>query len=578
MTGLKEPPQKAATGRIARPTTIALLAALTLLAQSAPDTLRTGPQLSTFHSDVDDSNQPYALYLPKSFDPGKKYPLVVSLHQEDSNHRLNLRSLFGAATRLGGEADTEDMRYFPPVRDVDFIIACPYARGTMGYQGIAEKDVYDMLADVKRRFPVDEDRIYLTGISMGGAGALWLALTRPDVWAAVAPVSPLPGGVAEELAPNGLQLPIRLFHGDQDPVASVETSRRWQRKLQDSGVTADYLEFPGVRHNAWDLAYRNGAIFDWFAKFRRNPFPDRVRFVTRSYRYSSAYWVRIDGLTPGMAASIDAEWTANGEFHIQTQNIEGFTITVAPAHLPLVRQVGQAVPPASSSVLTVSIDATPVRVKPSPSLSFTKSAGRWQSGRFEPTGKRPGAEGPISEAVSARQIYVYGGSGARTAEELEARRKIAETAAAWSTARSRLALSLAVKADTAVTAADLDSADLILFGTPETNSVIARFAPSLPLALSPAAADFGLLFIAPIGKHYALVSSGLPWWTGADEANRSGNSLAPEQLRLLSSFGDYILFKGSLTNVVAEGRFDRNWKVPADAAQKLLSPGTVTVH
>ena len=341
MTGLKEPPQKAATGRIARPTTIALLAALTLLAQSGPDTLRTGPQLSTFHSDVDDSNQPYALYLPKSFDPGKKYPLVVSLHQEDSNHRLNLRSLFGAATRLGGEADTEDMRYFPPVRDVDFIIACPYARGTMGYQGIAEKDVYDMLADVKRRFPVDEDRIYLTGISMGGAGALWLALTRPDVWAAVAPVSPLPGGVAEELAPNGLQLPIRLFHGDQDPVASVETSRRWQRKLQDSGVTADYLEFPGVRHNAWDLAYRNGAIFDWFAKFRRNPFPDRVRFVTRSYRYSSAYWVRIDGLTPGMAASIDAEWTANGEFHIQTQNIEGFTITVAPAHLPLVRQVKQ---------------------------------------------------------------------------------------------------------------------------------------------------------------------------------------------------------------------------------------------
>ena len=177
--------------------------------------------------------------------------------------------------------------------------------------------------------------------------------------------------------------------------------------------------------------------------------------------------------------------------------------------------------------------------------------------------------------MSARQIYVYGGSGARTAEELEARRKIAETAAAWSTARSRLALSLAVKADTAVTAADLDSADLILFGTPETNSVIARFAPSLPLALSPAAADFGLLFI---GKHYALVSSGLPWWTGADDANRSVNSPVPEQLRLLSSFGDYILFKGSLTNVVAEGRFDRNWKVPADAAQKLLSPGTVTVH
>ena len=57
------------------------------------------------------------------------------------------------------------------------------------------------------------------------------------------------------------------------------------------------------------------------------------------------------------------------------------------------------------------------------------------------------------------------------------------------------------------------------------------------------------------------MSSGLPWWTGADEANRGGPPLAPPQYRLLSTFGDFIFFKGSLANVVAEGRFDRNWKV-----------------
>ncbi|MBZ5621674.1 MAG: dienelactone hydrolase family protein [Acidobacteriia bacterium] len=547
----------------ANPSTWALLTALVLWGQTGPESVRTGAQLASFHSDVDDSNQPYALYLPKSFTPGRKYPLVISLHQEDSNHRLNLRALFGPGTRLAGEADTEDLRYFPPVRDVDFIVACPYARGTMGYQGIAEKDVYDVLADVKRRFPVDEDRVYLTGISMGGSGALWLALTRPDVWAAVAPLCALPGLGADELAANALDLPIRLFHGDEDPIVSVASSRAWQRRLQDAGVPADYIEFPGIRHNAWDLAYRNGAIFDWFGKFRRNRFPDRVRFVTRSYRYDTAYWVHIDGLTPGLLASIDAAWTGNGELRIQTQNIDGFTIAVGPGH---------------TAPATVTIDGAAVRVKPAQTLAFTKAGGRWQAGRFALPAKRPGAEGPISEAVSARQIYVYGGAGARTAEELEARRKIAETAARWSTTRTRLALSLVVKEDAAVTGADIDSADLILFGTPETNSVIARLAPSLPLALSPAAADYGLLFIAPAGKHYALVSSGLPWWTGAEEANRGGNSLAPEQFRLLSTFGDYILFKGSIANVVAEGRFDRNWKVPADAAQKLLAPGTVIIH
>jgi enterochelin esterase-like enzyme len=114
----------------------------------------SGPQLATFHSDVDNSEQPYALYVPKSLAPGKRYPLVISLHEEDSNHRLNLRRIFGVISR-SGEIDPENMRTLPPVRDVDYLVATPSARGTMGYQGVAEKDVYDVLADVERRFPVD---------------------------------------------------------------------------------------------------------------------------------------------------------------------------------------------------------------------------------------------------------------------------------------------------------------------------------------------------------------------------------------------------------------------------------------
>ncbi|HLK66664.1 MAG TPA: prolyl oligopeptidase family serine peptidase [Bryobacteraceae bacterium] len=536
--------------------------ALMAWGQQVSGGVRTGPQQAFFHSNIDDSQQPYALYVPKSFDSSKKYPLVISLHQEESNHRLNLKAIFGVITRLGGETDTEDMRYFPPVRDVDFLVACPYARGTMGYRGIAEKDVYDILEDVKSRFPIDNDRVYLTGISMGGAGALWLAFTRPDLWAAVAPVCPQPMEGLEELAPNAIQLPVRLFHGDQDPIVPVEGSRVWQRRLQDAGVQADYLEFPGVRHNAWDMAYRNGAIFDWFAKYHRDRDPGRVRFVTRSYRYNSAYWVRIDGLTPGLLASIDASWHGT-ELGIQTRNVDGFTVRVGPGR---------------SAPRVVTIDGVAVRVKPGAPLAFTRVEGNWRAGAYPPTAKHPGAEGPISEAVSGRQIYVYGAGGAHTAEELAARRQVAESAAAWSTARSHLSLSLPVKSDGEVTAADIDSADLILFGTSETNSLIARFARSLPLSLSSAAPDYGLLFIAHDGKHYILVNSGLPWWTGAEETDRSAKSPAPEQFRLLSSFGDYILFKGSLKNVVAEGRFDRNWKVPAEAAARLSALAPVTVH
>ena len=537
-----------------------MAAAFLLPAQLPP---RTGAQALTFHSTVDDSDQPYALYLPPSFDPAKKYPLVVSLHSEDSTQRLNMRQLFGIAARYG-EADPPDMRYFPVSRTVEFIVACPSARGDMGYQGIAEQDVYDMLADVERRLPVDPDRVYLTGISMGGGGALWLALSRPDVWAAVAPLCPQPPPGAWEIAANAANVAVRLFQGDIDPIVAARKSRAWQRRFLDVDVPAEYIEYPGVRHNVWDLAYRNGALFDWLAPISRNRYPKTVRFVTRSYRYASAYWMHIDGLTPGSPGSIEATWTSRTALKVETSGIDGFTVT--PEQVP-------------AGPMTALVDGAAVKLRPAAPLSFTKASGEWRAGRFVPGGKRPGAEGPIWQAVAARHIYVYGSTGARTAEELDQRRERAATAADWSTPRSRLALRLPVKADTAVTAADLDSADVVLFGNSETNALIARFAPRLPLALNAGAADYGLLFIAPIGKHYALVSSGLPWWTGAEEARPLvGVSFAPPRFRLLQTFGDYILFKGSLANVVAEGRFNRDWKLPAEAAARMAATGTVTVR
>ncbi len=520
---------------------------------------QTGAQVTTFRSTVDNSEQPYALYVPRAFDPAKKYPLVISLHSEDTNHRINLRQVFGLSIR-SGETNPEDLRIFPVAQDPGFIVACPLARGMMNYQGIAEYDIFDVLGEVERRFPIDPDRVYLTGISMGGAAALRLALTRPDVWAGVAAICPAPLTGYDDLAANATNLPIRLFHGELDPIIPVANSRQWQRRLVDAGVAAEYIEYPGLRHNAWDLAYRGGGVFAWFDKLRRTRVPPRVRLLTRSYRDNSAYWVRIDGLTPGLVASVDARRGSAGGIAVETRNVDGFTLSL------------------DSPATSVTVDGLALRVRPSATPSFAKAAGKWRAGRFEPAGKRPGAEGPIAQAVAGRQIYVYGSVGARSEAELQARKSAAEKAATWSSPRARLPLTWPVKVDTAVTAEDLETADLVLFGTGETNTVIARLAPRLPLALNAGAADYGLLFIAPAGKHYALVSSGLPWWTGADEAERGGPRDAPEQYRLLSTFGDYILFKGSLANVVAEGRFDTNWKVPAGDAAKMQASGTVTIH
>ena len=440
-------------------------AAALLAAQSDREAVKTGAQLPEVVSSVDGSTQPYALYVPKSFRPDQTYPLLITLHSEESNHRLSLKQVFGAPTRYG-MADTEDLRYFPLVRDEGFIVAAPLARGTMGYQGIAERDVYDVLADVERRFPVDPDRVYLTGISMGGGGALWLALTRPDVWAAVAPVCPstIPG--SEALAANALNLPIRLFHGDQDPIVPVETSRAWQRRLLDAGVPADYMEYPGVRHNAWDIAYRNGSDLRLARQVPAPPLSRsralRHRILPLQRRLLGAHR-RSDARRAGLHRRASLRRQGRSD-HPERRRLHP---VARPAGLPADHRWHR-----------------PPRQTRGGALLHPRS-GRWRAGLYRPVGKQPGAEGPISDAVSGRQIYVYGSLGAGTADELEARRKIAAAAAHWSTYRARLNLSFPVKPDTAITAEDLATSDLILFGTAETNSMIARFSPRLPLELRP---------------------------------------------------------------------------------------------
>jgi len=529
---------------------------------SATQTTPTGPRLASFRSSVDGTDQPYALYLPRQFDASKKWPLVVSLHAEETNHSVNLVELLGTTNRPG-EMGVGVGGGFTRLRDVDFIVACPFARGTMGYRGIAEQDVYDMLEGVERRQPVDLERVYLTGISMGGGGALRLALTRPDVWAAVAPVSAVPVEGTEELAPNALNLPVRIFHGALDPAAPAAGAREWQRRLLDAGAPAEYIEYPGVLHNAWERAYRgNPSVFDWFAEHSRNTAPERVRLVARSYRYGSAYWIRMDGIAPGALASVDARLTGKNAARVETSDVDGFTILAKGLSLPAV----------------VTVDGAAIRVRAG-ALSFSKIDGRWRQGLPAPNGKRAGAEGPIAAAVAGRHIYVYGTADHPPAEVAAARRAMAEKAADWSAPPyARAAVTFEVKADAEVTDADLENDDLVVFGERGTNALIARFAQNLPLELNPGAADYGLLFIAPIGKHYALVSSGLPWWTGAEEAQRGGDPFEPPAYRLLTTFKDYIIFRGSLGNAIAEGYFDRNWKVTAEAAAKMAVAGVVNIR
>lgn len=529
--------------------------------------LSPGPQVLSFFSNTDDTEQPYALYLPKKYSEKKKYPLVVMLHGAGSNHRLALRRVFGKSN-VNDETDVEASLYFPEWKDINYIVAAPYARGTAGYQGFVEKDVYDMLADIKKRFNIDENRIYLTGLSMGGGGTMWLALTRPDIWAAIAPVCPATPEKDTRLADNLLNVPAHFFHGDADQAVPVKISREWVKHLKEKGFTAEYAEYAGVGHNSWEKAYKNGFIFSWFDKFRRNPYPDRARFVSYQYKYNRAYWVQLDRFTPEKGAAIDARFTGKNQIVVNTLRLDAFTL--------LLKDHPQFNP---SKPLRMLVDGQKFHFAVKDRASFhKKDSTSWEAGPYVPApdSKQPGAGGPVGAAFADRHVYVYGTLDKPSPEVLKARMDTALRAADWSVDRGwflgRIKFYPRVIADKDVRPSDLESSNLILFGTKETNGIIAKYNDRLPIALNGNAADHGLLYIFPVDGHYVVVSSGLPWWTGAE---MTGFRFLPPPQGMLNAFKDFVFFKGSVKNVLAEGYFDENWKLPEAAVQAFKASGVV---
>lgn len=542
---------------------------LTMFAQK----LSSGPQVLTFHSDVDDTEQPYGLYLPKNYNPKKKYPFVVMLHGAGSNHRLSLRRVFGKSNAQG-ESDVEASRYFPEWKDVDYIVVSSFARGTMGYQGVVEKDVMDMIADAKKRFSIDENRTYLTGLSMGGGGTMWIGLSHPDVWAAIAPVCPAPPQGTLELVPNALNFPMYFFQGDKDPAVKVDSTRKWVQRFKDAGTKVEYTEYPGVQHNSWENAYKDEFIFEWFSKFKRNPFPERVRFATSQYKHDKAYWVTFNEFIVGKTASIDAKFTAKNHIEISTLGSSLNTFTLNLENHPKFK---------AKDALEVIIDGKTISTQKGSVVTFSKNSGTWAESTYSPAelAKKVGTEGPMTEAIADRHIYVYGTAGNPSAEELTKRRNDAQKAAEWSVYRGdfigRIMVFPRTLSDKEVRPSDIESSNLILFGTKETNTLIQKFADKLPIELNASATDYGLAYTFPVGNRYVLVNSGLPWWTVVDAPNgpvtRQG---LPVAMNALGRFQDFVLFKGTMTNVISGGRFDNNWKLPNAEAEKLKATGVIT--
>jgi predicted peptidase len=199
---------------------------------------------------------PYLLYLPEDYDPaqGKRWPLVFFLH--------------GAGER---GSDPRDIAVYGfPLRveqgeKYPFIMVSPQCpRNSWWTLQIEALDA--LLSEIESTYAVDPERIYLTGISMGGYGAWKMAITYPQRFAALVPICG--GGNSEEVCAIR-HLPTWVFHGDQDNVVPLKESEDMVNALKACGGNVRFTIYPGVNHNSWDPAYSDPELYTWLLSQRR---------------------------------------------------------------------------------------------------------------------------------------------------------------------------------------------------------------------------------------------------------------------------------------------------------------------
>jgi predicted peptidase len=220
----------------------------------------------------------YQVYVPPDWNKGKKWPVILFLHGAGERGDDGLApTQVGIASAIRLHMDR-----------VRFIVVIPQCRKDSWWSApVMETQALKALDQSMKEFRGDPERVYLTGISMGGYGTWDMAFRYPGRFAAFAPIcggirppgrvtlpegSPFADPKADPYALVAQMVgktPVWIFHGGADNVVPVAESQNMNDALKAAGANVKYTEYPGVGHNSWDRAYAEPDFFPWLLAQRR---------------------------------------------------------------------------------------------------------------------------------------------------------------------------------------------------------------------------------------------------------------------------------------------------------------------
>ncbi len=542
-----------------------------------------------YRSRIDGSLQPYAVTLPADYakNRGKPHRVDVVLHGRDAG----LTEVSFLHRHRGDKAAPESL---PGVR-IDI-----FGRGNNAYRWAGETDVFEAVEHFiavenlqKRGAHIDSTRVVLRGFSMGGAGTWHLGLHRPDQFVVLGPgagftathgyVGKMPAKLpdhqeaclsiydAVEYAENVANVPVVAYSGEED--AQIAAARNIEARLKPLGLSMTHLVAPKLKHS-FPAEWEEKAEVEYakHADEGRPAYPKKVRFVTHTLRYSSCFWVELFALERHYKrARVEADHLEEG-FAVKTTNVRQLRLSLWPG--------------ATREEITVDIDGQNLAaVKPNLSRSgglfvyLEKTGGKWSTvlperiavDRLRKPHKIAGLQGPIDDAFTGPFLCVRGtGKAWHEATEEYARKNLERFAAEWA---KYLRGELPIKNDSDVTADDIATKHLILFGDPSSNSLLGQVVPRLPIAWSAKAIRWGgkdyeaaghvpvMIYPSPLApERYVVLNSG---HTFHKEDFEGTNAL------LYPRLGDFAVLglSGSKEDplgveVKTAGLFDDSWTLP----------------
>jgi pimeloyl-ACP methyl ester carboxylesterase len=542
-----------------------------------------------YRSHIDGSVQPYAVTFPEDYgkDARRKWRLDVVLHGRDTS-----------LTEVKFLHQHGDDR--AAAKGQDWVQLDIYGRGNNAYRWAGENDVVEAVdaflsteRTLGRAELLDPARTVLRGFSMGGAGTWHLGLHRPDRWCVLGPgagftsthgyIKNLPDPLAPyqeacltiydavDYAENAVNVPIIAYAGSEDP--QFQASRNIEAKLRSLNISAPFtlLVAQGLKHEfppEWQKKAEEE--YSKYVAKGRPQYPPHVHFVTYTLRYPQCDWIKILGLEQHYQRTVvDAEQTETG-YIIKTANVRNLYVG-----LPM----GASRQPLALSTDDQKFEARPVQSGTGAlELYLTKRDGTWSAvlpqklltEKLRHAQKVPGIQGPIDDAFTHPFLCVHGtGKPWHEATQKYADAALKRFQEEWS---KYLRGDLEIKDDVEVTSEDIRDRNLILFGDPASNSLIAEILPDLPLkwtreqvclagANGPSAEHVPvLIYPSPLNTdRYIVLNSGHTFHAADFQGT---NAL------LYPRLGDYAILRMAATDkdplaaeVVTAGLFDDFWQV-----------------